>query len=67
MSRCPGCGFPLAETTDPERARAYVAEMVHCAACDAAEREDNVHRDRNDGKRLPGHRPRPMERPPLRR
>lgn len=38
-NRCPGCGLPTDETTDPERDGLYVAELVTCHACAAGDKE----------------------------
>lgn len=37
--QCPGCGQPLAETTDPGAQYAYQAKITRCHACAAVARE----------------------------
>lgn len=53
---CPGCGQPLAESTDPKWHQAYVAEPVDCHCCATTEREQRAHMAETDGKPLPGRR-----------
>ena len=34
--RCPGCGQPLSESTDPSNDDAYLGHAVRCHGCKAA-------------------------------
>lgn len=58
-NRCPGCGFPFDETTDPGAEEKYDTELVRCHACADGDRLERNHRQ--DGGDMAGMRRRVRE------
>lgn len=49
-ARCPGCGQPLDESTDPANEGAYEAPFpVRCFACSTLEHRQKDYRDKPEG------------------
>lgn len=63
-SLCTGCGGLLAETMDPDRTRAYDAEIVRCHRCAAGDVAERMYRADNGDPA--GIRRRTFERTPMR-
>lgn len=63
-SICKGCGSPLEETMDPERTRAYDAEILQCHRCAAGDVAERMYRANNGD--VAGMRRRTFERTPVR-